>query len=137
MGNDLILYRISIGVFYHKCYSVVKKRMLFFIKTFSLMTFIINSVIHVCKKCSNNCYKFAFQAFCTNVSFTLLLIVLILLGNDISENPGPTENEISIFHLNARSVRHKLDYIETVALDSSVICITESHLDESVSNKDV
>jgi hypothetical protein len=30
-----------------------------------------------------------------------------MLGNDISENPGPFDNEISIFHLNIRSIRHK------------------------------
>jgi hypothetical protein len=38
--------------------------------------------------------------------------MLILLGNDISENPGPFDNEISIFHLNIRSIRHELDYVE-------------------------
>ena len=30
--------------------------------------------------------------------------MLILLGNDISENPGPFDNAISIFHLNIRSM---------------------------------
>ena len=54
--------------------------------------------------------------------------MLILLGNDISENPRPFDNEISIFHLNIRSIRHKLDYVEALALGSSIVCITESHL---------
>jgi hypothetical protein len=40
--------------------------------------------------------------------------MLILLGNDIPENPGPFDNEISIFHLNIRSIRHKLDYVEAL-----------------------
>jgi hypothetical protein len=60
--------------------------------------------------------------------------MLILLGNDIPENPGPFDNEISIFHLNIRSIRHELDYVEALTLGSSIVCITESHLDETFSS---
>jgi exonuclease III len=63
--------------------------------------------------------------------------MLILLGNDISENPGPFDNEISIFHLNIRNIRHKLDYVEALALGSSIVCITESHLDNTVLSRDI
>ena len=63
--------------------------------------------------------------------------MLILLGNDIPENPGPFDNEISIFHLNIRSIRHKLDYVEALALGSSIVCITESHLDDTVLSRDI
>jgi hypothetical protein len=63
--------------------------------------------------------------------------MLILLGNDISENPGPFDNEISIFHLNIRNIRHKLDYVEALALGSSIVCITESHLDDTVLSRDI
>jgi hypothetical protein len=59
------------------------------------------------------------------------------LGNDISENPGPFDNEISIFHLNIRSIRRKLDYVEALALGSSIVCITESHLDDTVLSRDI
>ncbi|CAC5380557.1 unnamed protein product [Mytilus coruscus] len=65
------------------------------------------------------------------------MLLLILLCNDVAENPGPYENEISIFHLNARSVRTKLEYIETLALGSSIVCITESHLDENIFSHDI
>jgi hypothetical protein len=44
----------------------------------------------------------------------MILLILILLDNDIAENPDPFSDEISIFHVNARSVRKKLDYIESV-----------------------
>jgi hypothetical protein len=50
-----------------------------------------------------------------------------LLGNDIPENPGPFDNEISIFHLNIRSIRHKLDYVEALALGSSIVGFQEYH----------
>jgi hypothetical protein len=63
--------------------------------------------------------------------------MLILLGNDISENPGRFDNEISIFPLNIRSIRHKLDYVEALALGSSIVCITESHLDDTVLSIDI
>jgi hypothetical protein len=42
------------------------------------------------------CYKFVFKEFGKNITFTLILLMLILLGNAISENPGPFDNEISI-----------------------------------------
>jgi hypothetical protein len=67
----------------------------------------------------------------------MILLILILLDNDIAENPGPFSDEISIFHVNARSVRKKLDYIESVGFDSSLICITESHLDDKVLDDDI
>jgi len=38
-----------------------------------------------------------------------------------------------IFDLNVRSVRNKLEYIEDVAGEYDVICLTETHLDEQVS----
>ena len=76
--------------------------------------------------------NYLLKSFYTNLSFTMILLILILLDNDIGENPGPFSDEISIFHVNARSVRKKLDYIESVGFDSSLICITESHLDDKV-----
>jgi hypothetical protein len=44
-----------------------------------------------------------------NISFTLLLLQLLLLGNDVAENPGPETKvgEVSVFHWNSRSIRHK------------------------------
>ena len=79
------------------------------------------------------------QRFLQKISFTLFPLQLILLSNDISENPGSTlyDNEITIFHLNARSIRNKLDYLQTINNDSSIICITESHLDDRIQNLDI
>ena len=64
---------------------------------------------------------------------------LILLSNDVEENPGPTENvhEISIFHLNARSVRNKLDSIQILSHNASVVGITETHLDETIASSEL
>ncbi|CAC5360267.1 unnamed protein product [Mytilus coruscus] len=60
-----------------------------------------------------------------------------VLDNDVHPNPGPREFGLFIFHLNARSVQNKISSIEDIASESSIICITESHLDDNVSNSDI
>jgi hypothetical protein len=52
--------------------------------------------------------------FSTNIQFTLILLLLLILDNDIHQNPGPQEYKFSVFHLNARSVRNKLSYLEDI-----------------------
>ena len=51
--------------------------------------------------------------------------------------PQDTDYELSIFHLNARSVRNKLSYLEDIASESSIICATESHLDTNIVDNDI
>jgi hypothetical protein len=70
---------------------------------------------------ASNCYS----PFTINIQFTLFLLLLLDLGNDVHPNPGPQDYELSIFHLNARSVRNKLSYVEDIASESSIICVTE------------
>ena len=75
--------------------------------------------------------------FSTNIQFTLILLLLLILGIDIHQNPVPEEYEFSVFHLNARSVRNKLSYLEDIASESSIICVTESHLDGNILDTDI
>ena len=75
--------------------------------------------------------------FSTNIQFTLILLLLLIFDNDIHQNPGPHEYEFSVFHLNARSVRNKLSYLEDIASASSIICVTESHLDGNILDNDI
>jgi hypothetical protein len=42
-----------------------------------------------------------------------------------------------VFHLNARSVRNQLSYLEDIASESSIICVTESHLDGNILDTDI
>ena len=140
MGNDLMSYRITVGLFYCKVYSRINKRMLFLFRyrpvSSIVLLFILNLVSRVARTFLLICHKYIFRTFRHDIYFLLILLILILLGNDISENPGP-EQEISVFHLNARSVRHKLSYIENICANASVLCITESHLDESVLDENI
>jgi hypothetical protein len=65
----------------------------------------------------------------TESSFNFIILLLILLSNDVELNPGPTtEGELSIFHLNTRSMRHKLDYIESICNEADITCLAETHL---------
>ncbi|KAK3082416.1 hypothetical protein FSP39_020964 [Pinctada imbricata] len=56
---------------------------------------------------------------------------------DITPNPGPEYEFLSIFHLNIRSLRSKISYLEDIANDYDVICVTESHLDNVVSDDEI
>ena len=42
---------------------------------------------------------------------------------------------MEIFHLNARSIRNKLDYISDITDTFNVLCFSETHLDNSVQSE--
>jgi hypothetical protein len=79
----------------------------------SLVSLISNFSRFIACKC--------YSPFTINIQFTLFLLLLLVLGNDVHPNPGPYDYELSIFHLNARSVRNKLSYVEDIASESSII----------------
>ena len=71
-----------------------------------------------------------------NSSFLKIVLLLLLLqAGDIERNPGPSETpqDLSIAHLNIRSISNKFDYIKDKFLDFDIICFSETHLDNSVS----
>ena len=75
----------------------------------------------------------------SNLHFYLTLLIIILLSGDIESNPGPMfadENLklISIAHLNVRSIRNKLELLFTDLSDHDILCFTETHLDDKVSD---
>ena len=58
------------------------------------------------------------------------------LAFDIEQNPGPSHTlaDLSILHLNIRSIRNKIDFIKDNFLDFNILCFSESHLDMQISN---
>jgi hypothetical protein len=49
------------------------------------------------------------------------LLQLLLLSNGVAENPG-SDNKVSdltVFHWNARRLRNKIEYLETIFLGSN------------------
>ena len=60
------------------------------------------------------------------------------MSGDVEVNPGPTfENALDIIHLNIRSIRNKLDYLNTFIHDFDIACFTETHLDNSILDDDI
>ena len=69
--------------------------------------------------------------------------VLLLICMDIENNPGSNENKnntvntLYFFHLIARSMRNKLNYIHDIADTFHILCITETHLDNCITIRPV
>ena len=72
---------------------------------------------------------------------SVFMCLLILLPGDIETNPGPfiaQQNQsdcMSVLHLNIRSIRYKLDFIKDNFLDFDVLCFSETHLTNDISNE--
>ena len=133
MGIALDQWRVSIGLF-HNCISSSKK-----IFTFSLnLRSIFLSILKLSKLFSWLCYYTNSVLVLNFCNFRCFLIVLMLLlqAGDIETNPGP-ENiyDLSIVHLNIRSIRNKIEYITDNLLDFNILCFTETHLDANVSTE--
>lgn len=93
------------------------------------------------------CFKHELVSFVITptlkIQTLLVLLLLILLSGDVSENPGPDldqsnqTNNLSILHLNIRSIRNKLEYVKDNFLDFDILCFTETHLNNNISNTDL
>ena len=64
-------------------------------------------------------------------------MLILLLANDISENPGPYSSDFTIFHLNTRSIRYKIENLVDYVDSSDILCFTETHLDNTVLTEDL
>ena len=68
-----------------------------------------------------------------NLQCFLVILLLLLQAGDIETNPGPENvHELSILHLNIRSIRNKLDFILDSFSDFNILCFSETHLDDNV-----
>ena len=138
MGNDLESYRASIGHFYIRFHSVFLRKAFFRLNKISILYELLKLFIKYSEHIAINCYFVYLEIFLQKPVSVFVILLLILLSNDVEQNPGPPlEGELSIFHLNARSMRHKLDYIDSVCNEADIICLTETHLDASVTNDDI
>ena len=130
MGISLEQYRVSIGL-YHKCISSSKE----LFKVYFNLVFLLQAFYKLCK---------FFVKFCSLTNFLLILnfsnyqslfviLIILLQAGDIETNPGPVINhDISLLHLNIRSIRNKIDYIIDTFSDFQILCFTETHLDANV-----
>ncbi len=73
-------------------------------------------------------------AYDLNIYLAFASVLLILLAGDVAENPGPDSftGSLSILHLNIRSIRNKINYIEDCLTDFDILCFTETHLSDDI-----
>ena len=126
MGVELAIYRAAVGLFY----TITHTRLNLPRSCWNLRLLIQSaktSVVLLFLRC-----------FIKNDPFTLYRLILLLIAMDIELNPGPSitdVNSLEIFHVNARSIRNKLDYICDITDTFNVLCFSETHLDNSVQSE--
>ena len=137
MGNDVVCWRASIGLFYCKTRAISKR----FVKTlhFSTCIYELLSEINLNITLSTMGILFILSCKTANVHYILYLMTLLLLSGDIEPNPGPdssssetTLGAISIMHLNIRSLRNKLNFVFDNFCDFDILCFTETHLNDQI-----
>ncbi|VDI64431.1 Hypothetical predicted protein [Mytilus galloprovincialis] len=140
MGNDIVSYRITIGLFYHKTsLGCLRKTVYRYCFSLNDMLAELIKMISRFKLSIRNLYR-----TCSNlIAFYLVLLCLLLICGDIEPNPGPertheySEKTLSIFHCNIRSLRNKLNYIADIIEDYDVVFFTETHLDSNITDYDI
>lgn len=142
--GDIVAHRIAIGLFYtktHNCcigkakvFSSIPDFLSFIQSLFLIFSISLKSSIAIVMMC-------ALQTHFKNVSFMFLLILLLYICGDVETNPGPSTNhsvdDLSIFHINIRSLRNKLHVLENIASDYHILCVTETHLDNNINTDDI
>jgi hypothetical protein len=105
MTNDLISYRASIGMFYCSIHCIyVYTNVIVSISPIDEIFYLLGLLVNLISTCFVKC-----KLHIDNIQFFLLLWSIVLLANDVAENPGPETNDtissgLTIFHLNIRSI---------------------------------
>ena len=64
--------------------------------------------------------------------------LLVLMSGDVEINPGPSTTadtqSISVLHLNIRSLRNKIEFIKDHFIEYDILCFTETHLSDTVTD---
>ncbi len=81
------------------------------------------------------------KSFCFTVLPLIIIQLLLQTAGDIHLNPGPPcrvqPKELSIIHINARSLRRKLDLLDSEVTDHDVITISETWLSADIKNNEI
>ena len=137
MDDSLQNYRAAIGSFYFRCEVAPLLRRYSTYFTFPISGFIFRLY-----------WRYGGSHLSVNV-FVFLFVILWLLSlqTDIEWNPGPNRSitsdqsehlcGLSVFHLNTRSIRNKIDDLSDLLEGTNVICFTETHLDNTVSQDSI
>ena len=81
-------------------------------------------IIRICfQRFVNFCHSTYLELLLQNPVSTFIILLLILLSSDVE--------------LNTRSMRHKLEYIENISNETDLACLTETHLDQNITNDSI
>ena len=71
-----------------------------------------------------------------NDHISSIILTLLYLVFDIEQNQGPSSipADLSILHLNIRSIRNKTDFIKDNCLVFNILCFSETYLNPQISN---
>ena len=130
MGISIDQWRVSIGLFHH---SISSSKKIFTISLYMYSVFILIMTLYKLFSCichHINCLM-VLNFYNTQCFFVMFLV--LLQAGDIETNPGPENGyELSILHLNIRSIRNKLDFILDNFSEFNILCFSETHLDNNV-----
>ena len=74
----------------------------------------------------------------TNLFRLTMQTVLLYRCGDIETNPGPTaQKELCVAHINARSIKNKMDLLEAESNNFDIITLSETWLSHSDSNSSI
>ena len=135
MGISTDQWRVSIGLFDSATfrsthlYCYISFFFVFLFKYLMQLSLYFHYLCYLLTSFYNECIN--------NYQFFVILFMLLLEAFDIEQNPGPNNftADLSILHLNIRSIRNKLDYIKDNFLDFGILCFSETHLDVQISNE--
>ena len=86
----------------------------------------------------DTCHIFSLKACSNLIAATVITFILLLLANDVHPNPGPPltqkSAELSVVHLNVRSIRNKLDVLAHEIKDYDIVTLSETWLSDSTSD---
>ena len=71
-----------------------------------------------------------------NLQFSIVMLLLLLEAGEVESNTGPThEHTLCVLHLNIRSTRNKISYLQDNFMDFEILCFSETRLDMTVSSE--
>lgn len=149
IGTDLCSYRARIGNFH--TLALAKGRQLFFVNAHNILSFLtlinvkkygiplalaVFMFSHTSKSPPFYCSKTsqAHKETPVNISFkscfSFFCKLLLLISGDIELNPGPinSSDTLSVIHVNARSLRNKIDLFEAECNDFDIVTVSETWL---------
>ena len=142
MVIDLETYRSAVGIFNNKIQDLYLRYKTFTSHFYVDFLMLIASLMKLFSQSVSSSVKFILPCI-LNLEFSVIVLLLVIMSGDVLENPGPDLNisadsdSLSITHLNIRSIRNKINYIEDSLADFDILCFTETHLNHAISNEEL